>query len=126
MNRLTAVMKWIAMNALMAAALWWGLVEGVAGAKNVGLAMVWWVVVCSLATTGTEFRKELAKKEMFPSVPRWIDGGFDIAIAVLLLWHGLMITGIAYAISGVLNSAMYSAIADIRSSANSSGEGREV
>ena len=116
--------KWVLMNGLLACALWFGLVEGVRGALNVGLVMVWWVVVCSLVTVRDDFRAKAAQSDKFPSIPPALDGAFDTCIAVLILWHGYIITGVAWAISAVLHGCLYDAVKELRAKANNDLSGK--
>lgn len=92
--------RWAVLNGVFAGMLWFGLVEGMQGAKNVGLFMAWMTSVFSIFALTEEGAAAVAKHER--SVPAVFDVCFDMAIAGLLVWFGAWATGIAYTIQIVI------------------------
>ncbi|ARU30891.1 hypothetical protein CAP31_03825 [Sulfuriferula sp. AH1] len=60
-RRIRAVM-WLAINGAFAAMLWFGFVEGVEGARNLSLFLVWASFIISWGMLVPDIQKELAKK----------------------------------------------------------------
>lgn len=83
--------KSLAINCLIIALLWIGLVEGVDGARNLGLFVVWVSIVLSFfVLVFDDVRNELVKKGA--SVPRSISVPTDFFIIGILAWTGYAVT----------------------------------
>lgn len=83
---------WTLVNGAMIAALWFGLVEGIDGALNVGLVMVWFAIVTSLFMLSSEVTGKLIREHGGRSVPDWLNWVSDIAVILILAWHGWLWT----------------------------------
>ena len=88
-------MWYLILNGIVASLLWFGLVEGVQGAQNVGLFAIWVISVMSLFFGTDDVAKAVAAKGGF-SAPYWFDVLFDLFIVGLLTWHGCYWSGAAY------------------------------
>lgn len=98
--------KWFVLNGIFAAMLWFGFVEGVAGAKNVGLVMTWIVIVSSWGYLSDECKATVRKKGR--SVSKEIGLPFDFLIVGFLAWHGAIITAAFYFLSIILSESAFS------------------
>ena len=83
---------WTLMNGGMLAALWYGFVEGVQGAQNVGLLLAWVTIITSLFAVSENIADDLVRRHGGMSVPMWISWLLDFAVVTLLSWHGWMWT----------------------------------
>jgi hypothetical protein len=100
--------QWFISRAILAACLWFGLVDGVQGARNVGIVMVWVFIVTVLVIASSRLVEQAAKNpEIAPAVPMWFNVSFDFTIAGFLVWHGFIATGVTYLLHvGVYLSAV--------------------
>lgn len=110
---------WVAINGAFGALLWFGLVEGVQGALNLGLFMAWVFVFVSLFVFTDSAQAEMAKK--WRSVPRPIGVASDLAITGLLIWYGAWVTGAVYMIGFVIHEAWWEAASKSRPNAEVTG-----
>jgi hypothetical protein len=108
-------LRWALWNALFAVLVWLGLVEGVEGARNLTIFLVWVLFVLSLFALQKDVIKEMADKP--PSVPRWIDFTYDAAVLALIVWQGSWVLGIAYAIHMLAIAGMWSEVAKLKAGA---------
>lgn len=92
--------KWLLVNSLFAASLWFGLVQGIEGFRNIGLFIAWLTIVTSVFFFTDAAQKHLREKG--PSVPLLIDWLFDAAITGLFVWHGYWVTAIFYVVHVIL------------------------
>ena len=86
--------KWLLMNGTCAALLWFAVAGGVEGAQNILLVLVWLLLLITPLMWTADLQKTLAERGR--AVPAWLDGIFDLALVAVLLWHGWMLTGVAY------------------------------
>lgn len=114
---------WVAINGAFGAMLWFGLVEGVQGALNLGLFMAWVSVFVSLFVFTDSVQAEMAKK--WRSVPMPIGVASDLAIIGLLIWYGAWVTGAAYMIGFVIHEAGWEAASKSRPNVKVRGCGDE-
>jgi len=98
--------NYIVTNSVFVAALYFGIYKGIDGAENIALFMAWFAIVISFFT----FHDDLAKsmQEKGPSVPRYVDIGFDIIVASYLLWFDYTLTGSLYVVHTILICGAYS------------------
>ena len=89
-------MWYLILNGIVASLLWFGLVEGVQGAQNVGLFAIWVISVMSLFFGTADVAKAVAAKGF--SAPYWFDVLFDLSIVALLVWHSCYWSGTAYVV----------------------------
>lgn len=91
MKPMREITLWILMNGLLLGGLWHGLVNGVDGALNAGLFMVWLRVAVSPFSLMTSTHHNLAKSS--PSaVPSILSHTCTGAALGLLVWHGYAFT----------------------------------
>lgn len=103
---------WVVVNAIFSGLLYYGIVEGVTGARNVALFVAWFTFVASFSALSQSAIR--AMKDARPSVPVWLDRSFDVAVAGFLLWHGYWFTGTAYAVSLVLGAFGWAQVEELR------------
>lgn len=96
---------WIIFNFGAAVLFWYGCIEGVQGAKNLLLFMVWFNFVVCWAILSDEVRKTIVEKGR--TFPAWFTVTFDIAMTAALVWVGMWATGTAYALSALLQNGAY-------------------
>lgn len=106
-------MWYLILNGIVASLLWFGLVEGVQGAQNVGLFVIWVMSVMSLFFGIGDVAKAVAKKGF--SAPYWFDVLFDLFIVGLLTWHDCYWSGAAYVVHMVMLAGLRSNVEKIRS-----------
>jgi hypothetical protein len=89
-------LKWTAINGAIAVAAWFGVHDGVTGAGNVLVFMVWLGLALSALSNTEAMQEHLAEKLAKRSMSRWIEVPYDCAMLGLLVWHGWWITSVAY------------------------------
>ena len=99
------IFVWVAINGGMAAAMWYGIVENVDGARNVFMFMVWLSFVASLFLMSEEMQKHIKKRGR--SVPRWMSVPYDIAVTMFMVWFGLWWSGAAYCIASLMQEGAF-------------------
>lgn len=95
---ITRASRWLLANGAMAAGLWFGIVQKIDGAYNVGLLILWVQVgvACLLALVrqaGESFSRERR------SVPNWISEPFRLSVLLFLAWHGAWLHAGAWAVT---------------------------
>lgn len=86
--------RWILLNSLFVATIYYGLFEEVEGAKNVALGMAWVSIFLSFFLP-TEKAVE-ATKDLKRTVPAWISVTLDIVVTLAFLWCGYAVTAALY------------------------------
>lgn len=102
------IANWILMNGGFLVLFYLGFHMGIEGARTCALFMAWAHIVV-MFLIGKDAAIEVIKKHG-RSVPGWISGAFDILATGLLLWYGMVITGVLYAISAARQYALYEEI----------------
>lgn len=105
-------LSYLILNGIVASLLWFGLVEGVQGAQNVGLFTIWVISVMSLFFGTDDVAKAVAAKGF--SAPHWFDVLFDLFIIGLLTWHGCYWSGAAYMVHMVMIAVLRSNVEKLR------------
>jgi hypothetical protein len=103
-------LKYLVLNSILALSLWFGLVEGIQGALNLGLFMSWLVFVLSLTLLSDDVVERGAKEGLW--VPIWFDTLFDSFIVGLLAWHSCFWTAGVYFIHMCILVAYRSKVQD--------------
>lgn len=104
--KMTRFIKWLAINGAM---VWcaWTAVGGSEGPGRV-LAFVAWfhaaIYWLSALATHEATAKAVAKGR---SVPAWLSHGYNISMAIFLVWHGWWWTAIAFVLLTIAESAIY-------------------
>ncbi|OLP04468.1 hypothetical protein [Rhodoferax antarcticus] len=93
------------MNGTFAALVWAATVQGVQGAGNIVVISVWMLLLTTPLMFIADLQAILASKGR--SVPAWVDVAFDLAMVSALLWHGWMVTGVAYLIHFLIAQAAW-------------------
>ena len=98
---------WVILNGLVAWCAWAGVVEGSIGAGRVVIFTAWLVALTGYAVVlaPEHIAKEVAQEGR--SVPSWVAQTYDAAMIVLLVWHGWWWTGIAFMISMLIETSLY-------------------
>ncbi|MBI5901810.1 MAG: hypothetical protein HZB40_21645 [Rhodocyclales bacterium] len=122
LRRMGRAVWWLAINGTFGVLLWFGLVEGVEGARNLGLFMAWVSAVVSLFVFTDSVQAEMTKNGR--SVPRPIGVASDLAILGLLIWFGAWVTGAAYAFGFVMQEAGWEAAGKSRPNVQVTGAAR--
>lgn len=102
------LIRYIVFNLIFAACIYFGLFEGVEGAKNVVLFVAWLSGIVSLVCLSDTVVE--AMKDQQPSVPRWIDIIYDIFIVAVFVWFAYWLTAIVYMIHIILLQGMWEKI----------------
>lgn len=98
--------KWVIFNGLLAACAWLG-VNGVGGAANVTIFLVWFLAVVSMLTLlPADAKPEDLRRRAERNVPAWVSGGFQAGMVVLFIWHGWWWTGVAFLIYALITQSM--------------------
>jgi len=105
------LIKYVIVNGLFGASVYYGFFEGVEGALNIAYFYAWLCSIVSLLAT-EETVKALAEKGKKPSVPKWINAVFDISISCVFVWFGAWVTGLFYMIHLVKSSDLWSKVAE--------------
>lgn len=96
-------LSYILCNGIFASMLYLGLIEGMTGAANAALFIAWWTIVMAILMTAIAKEKVIAHWREKPSpVPMWVDWTFDMAVCLLMAWHGWWVTVAFYAIHTLL------------------------
>ena len=106
--------KWFLLNGLFAAMVWFGLVNGVVGARNIAIFAAWFCFVVSLLMLGSEAQKNVAKSNYKQPVPPWLDRIFDSYISAMFIWYGFWLTGLVYFVHMLFLCTFYENIKIIR------------
>lgn len=96
----------VALNALQAVCLFYGLVHEVQGALYIGMFMVWWCVGAAFVTIPDSvwpiIREQFDEQGVGSEIVHQVDVAYDFGIVAILVWHGWFVTGAFYAIHTVL------------------------
>lgn len=96
---------WFITNAAFGAALWFGFVGGIEGAKNVAIFIVWYAFVGGLCAISSEIAQKLRAKG--PPVPVAMDATFDVLVIGFLAWHGSWVLAAVYMVHTLALHAAY-------------------
>lgn len=99
------LLRYAALNSVFAACLWFGVLGESGGAENVALFIAWTISFFSLFTLSDKMVTPFLEKGLPRSVPQWFDAGFDIAVVLVFVWDGRVITGAAYLLHLILFTA---------------------
>jgi hypothetical protein len=101
-------------DGVMAATLVAGLIFGIQGAMNIGLFIVWLLFLVSFLSRFPGVADAAAGHKDYPGVYRVAEICFDVAIVLLLIWHGRWFSGTAYAMHMAMLYLFYSVVRKIR------------
>jgi hypothetical protein len=101
MSLISRRIKYVAINGAFAAALWFGIVEGVDGAANLAMAWAWFLAVVSLCVSDDAIAKT-RNRFPTPAIPETINVAYDLAIIGFMFWHDWMVTGGSYALHMIM------------------------
>ena len=99
---------WFLINASFLATLVGGISFGINGLLNIGIFCVWFMFVGSLLFLRDEVIENSTKKGF--SVPIYVDITFDLIVLLYLVYNSFFITGIAYLIHIIMQSALRSEV----------------
>lgn len=90
--------KYIVINLIFVVSIYYGAVEGVAGAENLALFITWIMIIISPLFLVDEVieSKEIREILQNPIVPRWFDVALDLSILGAFIYYGWIITGVGY------------------------------
>jgi hypothetical protein len=97
--------KWMAINGIFGALIYFGYALNVGGAKNVALLFAWYTIVMSLFLLNDKVRQIIAQKER--AFPRWVNISYDICVAAAFAWYGSFVTAAFWLIHLILVESAY-------------------
>lgn len=101
MSKFKAYFLWFVSSSVFGAALYFGLVQDVAGAANVVQFYIWFNFILSLYMLSEKFVAEVRKKGT-PQVPVWMNAVYQLCAVALLVWYGWFWAAAAYTLSAIL------------------------
>lgn len=106
-SRLVRLISWTTLNGALVWCAWEG-VNGNVGAGRVLVFVAWFFVVvyCLVSAAPKHLTAKAVAKGR--SVPARIAQGFDVIMIVFLVWHGWWFTGIAFVLTTILDTCLYS------------------
>ncbi len=99
--------RYLGFNIGFAVCIYYGLYEGVEGAKNIAIFYAWFVFILSLFMFSDTVVEKIKETRPNPTVPRWFDVTIDIFLLFSIIYAGWVITSIAYVIHMLLTHARY-------------------
>lgn len=107
---------WLALNGGLAAAVWFGYMEGVEGARNVALFLIWFVTVpASLMVLSNKTLERLAKEKDVPTpIRRLVGRAISLGVLGVLVWSGSAWTAAAFGAALLLQAAGRRAVRRLR------------
>jgi hypothetical protein len=108
-KQIKAMAYYIIINGIFAVCLYYGFFEGVGGAKNVALAIGWFMGILSLLVllalniprTRKAYARALYEQEWQPSVPYAVDVVYDLCVLFIFVWFGHYFLSVFYLLSMV-------------------------
>lgn len=94
-------------NATLGLCLWLGIIGGIEGATRLALVVAWYHIAVSLFVNNEQVIAKMISRRFTPAVPQWIDVPYHVLIAGFMIWHGWMVTGIAYVLHTILIATAY-------------------
>lgn len=88
------IVNWCLIRGLFGAAVWFGFVGGIDGAKNIAIFISVFLFLISLGWFSDDAVQKIAKKGRL--VPRFVSVSFDFYVAVVLIWYGSYVVGSLY------------------------------
>lgn len=95
MQRAWKIFYWLVVNAGLACLLYSAL-QGVSGAQNVYVALIWFVAVLATGTVSDDYVKDNAQQLRDRRVPQAFNNIANGLFLGVLVWHGWWLTAIAY------------------------------
>lgn len=92
-------LRWFVINGAVACLAYFGFIQGLDGAANVAMVILWLTIALSPFVLMDKLADELRSR------PEWfkaVDTVYDITMTVFLLWIGMMWTGVFYLIHTML------------------------
>jgi len=108
--------RYLSLNGLLFGLLWFGLVEHVQGALNVGLFFVWVLSAASLSFLTEPVVVSTSRKGF--SAPYWFDVTFDLTIIGLLVWYGCLWSAGAYLFHMIMICALREKVKELNNAIN--------
>ena len=87
------IITWILWNAAMGYIAYLGIIKDIEGAGRVLSFAIWFFAIIYLTGAFVEEVKTKAKEKGL-SVPMWLSVWYDVALMVLLIWHGWTLTAV--------------------------------
>lgn len=107
--------KWIMINGIFASMLYFGLVKGVTGAKNVAFVWAWLGIFVSFLSVTDHMVNVMKNKKK--SLPR-VGAAFNLLVLLTLAWFGHIITAVFYLIHIILLASMWDRIGKLQEEEN--------
>lgn len=104
-------LKYLLVHGIFAVALYFGFIEGIAGAYNIAMFIAWFSIVVSWFAPMEKLA--FANKSKKRAVPQWLNALTDLSVVTILAWHGAMITAGFYLIHFFLIEIMWGNIAEL-------------
>jgi hypothetical protein len=97
--------KWVAINGLFAAGIYFGFYEGIEGAKNVTMLIAWATIVMSFSYLTDAVKESFKKSER--SMPASVNVIYDLAVACAFAWFGAWVTAAFWLLHLVMQEAAW-------------------
>ena len=106
---------WLAFNGVFAAAIYFGVVEGIAGAQRIASFMIWALFALSFCLLSDEMVRNAQKEP--PAASQSVNFVYDLAVLGVLVWFGWGWSAAAYAIHMVLQTRRFAKIPEPKDAA---------
>lgn len=100
------VLKWLAVNGLMAGMIYLWLVQGVDGAGYVVRFVTWLSFVVTLVVFSAHLAG-MRDESLTPSVPALVDVTYDVGVLLAFVWAGHIGLAVVYTITSVLQHSVF-------------------
>lgn len=105
MKRALRTLQALALHAATIVALYFGLVQGIDGAVNVGLFLVWAQFVIAMA--GVSQYEKVKHLDVRHWPVQWLMWPFRLTTLALLVWYGHWLAGAACMLAIISTAALY-------------------
>jgi len=99
------LLKWLFINGIFSTLVYFGVVQGNEGIGNIVMFWVFTLGAVSLLFTHSGVVEK--NKNLTPSVPRQLDGMFDIAVISTFVYFGWWFTAAAYLVHFIMLIAFW-------------------
>jgi hypothetical protein len=93
-SNLIKVSKYLLVNSIFSASLYYGYVEHVEGAERIALAIAWFCIVISWFANTEQAIKVIQENPSL--IPAWLDRSFDFIVTAAFFWFGSVWTASFY------------------------------
>lgn len=110
------IVRYIVMNGVLVASVYGGFYMGNEGLANIAKFLIWALFGISLVIFVPGLIAKLAREDapIQRSVPKIVDIMFDVALTMVLVYHGDILYGTVYAIHSTLGQMMFELVENER------------